>query len=53
MVEAVELIRQSELQDFLGDRCSVEAVQGGISCGLPAEPPCFTHSYLPTAWNCC
>lgn len=36
VVEAVELIRQSELQDFLGDRCSVEAVQGGISRGLPA-----------------
>ncbi len=35
-VEAIELIRQSELQDFLGDRCSVEAVQGGVSRGLPA-----------------
>lgn len=35
-VEAIELIRQTELQDFLGDRCSVEAVQGGISRGLPA-----------------
>jgi CHAT domain-containing protein len=28
-IEAVELIRQTELQDFLGDRCAVETVQGG------------------------
>lgn len=35
VVEAVELIRQTELQDFLGDRCSVEAVQGGAARGLP------------------
>ena len=28
-IETVELIRQTELQDFLGDRCAVETVQGG------------------------
>ncbi|MBK7002491.1 MAG: CHAT domain-containing protein [Rhodoferax sp.] len=27
--EAIELIRQTEMQDFLGDRCAVEIVQGG------------------------
>ncbi|MBL8484788.1 MAG: CHAT domain-containing protein [Rhodocyclaceae bacterium] len=36
-VEAVELTRQSELQDFLGDRCSVEAIQGAGQHGLPAD----------------
>ncbi|MBL8474161.1 MAG: CHAT domain-containing protein [Rhodocyclaceae bacterium] len=36
-VEAVELTRQSELQDFLGDRCSVEAIQGAGAHGLPAD----------------
>jgi len=29
VVETVELIRQTELQDFLGDRCAIETVQGG------------------------
>jgi CHAT domain-containing protein/Tfp pilus assembly protein PilF len=27
--DAVELIKQSELQDYLGDRCAVDAVKGG------------------------
>jgi CHAT domain-containing protein len=27
--DVVELIKQTELQDFMGDRCAVEAVQGG------------------------
>lgn len=29
VVQTIELIRQTELQDFLGDRCSVDAVEGG------------------------
>lgn len=29
VLDTIELIRQTELQDFLGDRCAVEAVQGG------------------------
>ena len=33
-VNAIESTRQAELQDFLGDRCSVEAVQGAGSRGL-------------------
>ncbi len=33
-VDAIESTRQAELQDFLGDRCSVEAVQGAGSRGL-------------------
>ena len=31
VVETVELIRQTELQDYLGDRCDVDAVKGGSS----------------------
>jgi CHAT domain-containing protein len=27
--DVVELIKQTELQDFMGDRCAVDAVQGG------------------------
>ena len=34
-IETVELIRQTELQDFLGDRCAVETVQGGGTGQLP------------------
>lgn len=34
--DVVELIKQTELQDFMGDRCAVEAVQGGSAGGLPA-----------------
>jgi CHAT domain-containing protein/Tfp pilus assembly protein PilF len=35
VVQTLELIRQTELQDFLGDRCATEAVQGGTSRALP------------------
>ncbi len=34
-VQTMELIRQTELQDFLGDRCAIEAVQGGTGRALP------------------
>ncbi len=36
VVQTLELIRQTELQDFLGDRCATEAVQGSASRALPA-----------------
>jgi CHAT domain-containing protein len=34
-VNTVELIRQSELQDYLGDRCTVETVKGATSSLIP------------------
>lgn len=34
--DVVELIKQTELQDFMGDRCAVEAVQGGSIGSLAA-----------------
>ncbi len=30
-VDTVELVRQAELQDYLGDRCEVDAVKGGTA----------------------
>jgi CHAT domain-containing protein len=35
VVDTVELIRQSELQDYLGDRCDVDAVKGGTETVIP------------------
>lgn len=35
VVDTVELIRQAELQDYLGDRCDVDAVKGGSSTVIP------------------
>lgn len=35
-IDTVELIKQSELQDYLGDRCIVEAVKGGSTTAIPA-----------------
>ncbi|MDB5850319.1 MAG: hypothetical protein JWP29_4071 [Rhodoferax sp.] len=34
-IDTVELIRQSELQDYLGDRCEVDAVKGGSATVIP------------------
>ncbi len=34
-VDTVELVRQSELQDYLGDRCEVDAVKGGTATVIP------------------
>lgn len=34
--DTVELIKQSELQDYLGDRCTVETVKGGGATVIPA-----------------
>jgi CHAT domain-containing protein len=35
--DTVELIKQSELQDYLGDRCTVEAVRHGRSAAMASE----------------
>jgi len=34
-IDTVELVRQSELQDYLGDRCEVDAVKGGSATVIP------------------
>ncbi len=34
-INTVELIKQSELQDYLGDRCTLDVVKGGASGLLP------------------
>lgn len=34
--DTVELIKQSELQDYLGDRCTVDTVKGGSETIIPA-----------------
>jgi len=46
-IEAVELIRQTELQDFLGDRCAVETVQGGRMFQLPSSTGTLYPIILP------
>ena len=33
--DAMELVKQSELQDYLGDRCEVDAIKGGTSTVIP------------------
>jgi CHAT domain-containing protein len=47
VIETLELIKQAELQDFLGDRCAVEAVQGGSAGQLPAETAVLYPVLLP------
>ena len=44
---AIELIRQTELQDFLGDRCSVEIVQGESSRHIPEHTAVLYPLILP------
>ena len=34
--DAVELIKQAEMQDYLGDRCTVDTVKGGTPTVIPA-----------------
>ena len=36
-IHALELTKQSEMQDYLGDRCSVDAVGSGMSIQMPAR----------------
>jgi CHAT domain-containing protein len=33
--DAVELIKQAEMQDYLGDRCTVDTVKGGTATVIP------------------
>lgn len=35
-IDTIELIKQSELQDYLGDRCTVETVKGGSATVIPS-----------------
>jgi CHAT domain-containing protein len=47
VIATVELTRQSEMQDFLGDRCSVETVQGNSAGILPAGTAVLYPVILP------
>jgi CHAT domain-containing protein len=47
VLSTMELIRQSEMQDFLGDRCSVETVQGGTAGQVAAGTAVFYPLILP------
>ena len=46
-IDTLELIKQAELQDFLGDRCAVEAVQGGAAGQLPSATAVLYPVLLP------
>jgi CHAT domain-containing protein len=35
-LDTVELLKQTEMQDYLGDRCAVDAVKGGSQTVIPA-----------------
>lgn len=45
--DAVELIKQTEMQDFLGDRCAVDAVKGGSATVIPAGTAVVYTVLLP------
>jgi CHAT domain-containing protein len=47
VLNALEWIRQAELQDFLGDRCAVEAVQGSDSARVPPGTAVLYPVILP------
>jgi CHAT domain-containing protein/tetratricopeptide (TPR) repeat protein len=36
VLDAIELTHQAEMQDYLGDRCTVESIRGGTSAPLDA-----------------
>lgn len=46
-IDTIELIKQSELQDYLGDRCTIETVKGGNVAGVPVE----TAALYPIIFN--
>jgi CHAT domain-containing protein len=46
-VHAIELTRQSEMQDFLGDRCSVDGVRNDASSAIPAKSALIYPVPLP------
>ncbi|MGM9480659.1 CHAT domain-containing protein [Roseateles sp. NT4] len=45
--DAMELLRQTEMQDFLGDRCAVDAVKGGSATVIPAGTVVIHAVLLP------
>lgn len=47
VINTLEMIRQAELQDFLGDRCAVEAVQGGSARHIPDRTAVLYPLILP------
>ncbi|SBT05628.1 conserved exported hypothetical protein [Candidatus Propionivibrio aalborgensis] len=46
-MDTFELIKQTELQDFLGDRCSIETAQGGSGGSIPAGTALLYPISLP------
>jgi CHAT domain-containing protein len=46
--DALELARQAELQDYLGDRCTVDTVKGGSATVIPAGTAVLYPVLLPT-----
>lgn len=46
-VDTVELVRQAELQDYLGDRCDVDAVKGGAATVIPPGTAVLYTVVLP------
>lgn len=47
VVDAMEQVKQAELQDYLGDRCIVEAVQGGSTGPVPRGTALLYPIILP------
>lgn len=47
VLNVLEWIRQAELQDFLGDRCAVEAAQGSDSARVPSGTAVLYPVILP------
>lgn len=45
--EAIEQLHQAEIQDYLGDRCEVDAIKGGASVPLPAGAAAIYPVLLP------
>jgi len=45
--DAVELVKQSELQDYLGDRCTVDSVKGGSATVIPKGTAVLYTIVLP------
>lgn len=49
--DTIELIKQSELQDYLGDRCTVEAVRHGGTGGGTVAVPAGTAVLYPVIFR--
>ena len=47
VLDVMELVRQTELQDFLGDRCAVETGEGGSADRIPARTAVLYPIILP------